>query len=101
MGRAIVRFGDPWIGTCFNHPTPIPVSGNVGSPPEDFCVDESRLIAVDGTVCLASCGHTGILQASSILTDINGIIIGLLGDHVIGAGINGTVIAASDLTYSD
>lgn len=101
MGKDIVRLGDPWIGTCFNHAFPIAVSGNVGNPPQDFSFDESRLIAVDGTVCPASCGHTGLLQASSILTNINGIRIGLIGDLVVGSGINGNVIAGSTLTNSD
>jgi len=101
MGQQVARYGDAWVGICTNHPIPIPVSGVVGSPPQDFCFDESRLIAIDGTVCYSSCSHAGILQASSILTNINGIKIGLLGDHITGSGINGNVIAGSALTNSD
>lgn len=102
MPIPIARYGDTWVGICTNHnPVPIPVTGNIGSPSQDFTYDEERLIAIDGTICPSSCGHNGILQASSILTDINGIKIGLLGDHVTGSGINGTVIAASSLTSSD
>lgn len=101
MPIPIARYGDSWVGICTNHPIPIPVTGTVGSPPQDLTYDEARLVAIDGTTCPASCGHTGILQASSTLTNINGIKIALLGDHVTGSGINGNVISASALTNSD
>lgn len=101
MGKQIARVGDQWTGTCFNHTHPIPVSGMISSTPQDFSTDEGRLMALDGSTCPANCGHTGLLMASSILTTVNGIKLGLLGDMVIGPGIRGNVISASTLTNSD
>ncbi len=103
MGKQIARVGDQWTGTCNNHSPspPRPVSGVVTSTPQDFTFDEGRLAAVDGAICPANCGHTGLLMASSALTNVNGIKLGLLGDMVIGPGIRGKVISASTLTNSD
>ena len=67
----------------------------------DLAFDEGRLIALDGALCPASCGHTGFVLASSILTFTFGVKVALIGDPVIGAGIVGNVIAGSALTNSD
>lgn len=101
MGKQIVRVGDQWTGTCFNHTAPRVVSGVIVVTPQDFTFDEGRLAAIDGAQCPANCGHTGLLMASSALTNINGVKLGLLGDQVIGSGIRGNVISASALTNSD
>lgn len=102
MPKPIVRIGDSWVGTCSNHQgPPRPVSGVVGNPPQTLVFDEGRLAAVIGTPCPSNCGHTGILMASSILTNVEGKKIGLLGDRVQGQGINGIVVAGSSLTNSD
>jgi uncharacterized Zn-binding protein involved in type VI secretion len=102
MPKQIARVGDSWNGMCTNHSgPPIPVSGNIASSPQDFSFDEGRLIAVETASCPASCGHVANLIASSILTRINGMKVGLIGDQVIGAGIQGNVVSASTLTNSD
>ena len=101
MPIQIARVGDQFVGTCSNHPRTIPITGIIQNTPQDFVNDIGELVAVDGASGQASCGHTGVVQASSILSFINGIKIALLGDHVTGSGINANIIAGSVLTNSD
>lgn len=103
MPVQIARVGDQFIGVCTNHSPrpPVAITGVIQNTPEDFVNDEGELVAIDGASGQASCGHTGFVQASSILTFINGVKIALLGDRVIGSGINASIIYGSNLTNSD
>jgi uncharacterized Zn-binding protein involved in type VI secretion len=101
MPKPITRVGDSFAGTCFNHINPIPVSGNIASTPQDFVFDDGSLVALDGSSCPANCGHVATLIASSALTTVNGIRLALIGDQVVGQGIQANVTSSSSLTYSD
>ena len=103
MPIQIARIGDQFVGICTNHSPgpPVAITGIIQNTPQDFVNDVGELVAVDGSSGQASCGHTGFVQASSVLTFINGIKIALLGDHVIGNGINANIISGSILTNSD
>jgi hypothetical protein len=101
MPKQIVRIGDQFVGTCFNHDNPISITGNIIDSLQDFTNDVGVLVAVDGSPGVASCGHVGNLIASSSLWFINGIRVGLIGDRVIGNGIQANMIEGSPLTNSD
>jgi len=103
MPKPIARVGDTFVGVCSNHSPspPIPVWGNIASAPQDFVFDNGALAALDGSSCPANCGHVATLIASSALTTINGIRLGLIGDVVLGQGIQANVTSGSPLTNSD
>ena len=101
MPKLIARVGDTFAGICYNHTNPIPVTGNIASAPQDFAFDNGQLMALDGSSCPASCGHVGQLIASSALTTVNGSRLGLIGDVVMGQGIQANVTSGSPLTNSD
>ena len=103
MPIPIARIGDQFIGICSNHfpRPPIAITGVIENTPQDFVNDVGELVAIDGASGQASCGHTGFVLASSILTYVNGIRIALLGDRVIGSGITANIVTGSNLTNSD
>lgn len=101
MPIQVARVGDQFIGICTNHTHPISITGIIENTPQDFVNDVGELVAIDGASGQANCGHIGFVQASSILTFVNGIKIALLGDRVIGNGINANIVSGSVLTNSD
>jgi len=101
MPIQIARIGDRFTGLCSNHLNPVAITGVIQNTPQDFVNDVEMLVAIDGASGQASCGHMGFVQASSILTFINGIKVAILGDHVIGNGINANIVAGSILANSD
>jgi len=79
----VCRVGDAGSGVCVCHKHPIPVTGVIieGSP-DTYCNDSN--VARNGDLVLGSCGHTGNIVATTVISLVNGLGVARLTDHTIG-----------------
>ena len=84
MSLPIARVGDSFEGLCERCEHFPLVTGTIISSPQSAISIDGALVATSGSVCTASCGHSGTLVGSSAIFSINGKEVGRLGDTIIG-----------------
>ena len=83
--RRIVRVGETFTGTCYNHKIPRAVTGHVVSG--CWATANGKAISRNGDLVCADgdggCGHYGMIHADNALFDIEGIPVALTGDSIV------------------
>jgi uncharacterized Zn-binding protein involved in type VI secretion len=95
--RGVARLGDCTHGICYEHSTPIKVSGKIISASSDTYCDTLGIARLGDTV-LANCGHTGTIISASENTKCNDLGIARLGDNIAGKYV-ATIISASTTAF--
>ena len=98
MPIAVATVGDTFEGYCHDHKHTEFITGTITTG-EFVCIN-GKQIAVDGSVCVASCGHSGTLVATATTLKINGKPVGRLGDSVSGFG-NSKITSAPNVVFAD
>ena len=98
MPIAVATVGDTFEGNCSQCDDSPHVTGTITTG-EFVCIN-GKNVAVDGSVCVASCGHSGTLVATATTLKINGKPVGRLGDSVSGFA-NSKITSAPNVIFAD
>ena len=98
MSIAVATVGDTFEGNCSRCDDSPKVTGTITTG--EFLQINGKNVAVDGSVCVASCGHSGMLKATATVLKVNGKPVGRLGDSVDGFS-NSKITSASDVLFAD
>ena len=98
MPIAVATVGDTFEGNCSRCDDSPHVTGTITTG--EFLQINGKNVAVDGSVCVASCGHSGTLQATAVVLKVNGKAVGRIGDSVSGFA-NSKVTSAPNVIFTD